>query len=61
MAKTNKTTARDIENEMFDLYVERGPMTNVELLRAGYSQEQVDVHAPKVADRIRRAETARAA
>ena len=61
MQKSRKTAARDIEAEMFDVYLERGSMTKVDLIRAGFSDEEIDTYTPLVAERIRRAETARAA
>lgn len=61
MHKSRKTIARDIAGEMFDVYLERGSMTNDDLIRAGFSQEEITTCAPRVAERIRHAETAEAA
>ncbi|MCC2608363.1 hypothetical protein [Neorhizobium petrolearium] len=55
MSRILKTNARNIETEMFDLYRERGAMTDADLIRAGFTQEEIAAHAPKVAARIREA------
>lgn len=43
---------RDRE-EMFRLHQERGPMTEEQLIRAGFNKESVTRNAPAVAERIR--------
>ena len=58
MATISKTEAARIENAMFDDFIKSGPKTRDELLGQGYTAEQVDVCAPKVAKRIREAELA---
>lgn len=52
MTKSPKSPARDIEAEMFDVFVERGSQTEKDLLRLGYTQEQIATYGPKVAQRL---------
>lgn len=58
MTKPNKTADQRLEDEMFKLYEERGPMTDGDLLRAGYTTEQIARIGPRVAVRIRENEMA---
>lgn len=58
MPTISKAEATRIENAMFDDFIKSGPKTREELLGQGYTAEQVDVCAPKVAKRIREAELA---
>ncbi len=56
MSKLNKKIARIVEDEMYALYLERGAMTETGLLCEGFTPEEIAVHAPQVAARIRMAE-----
>ena len=56
MPTISKAEAARIEDAMFDDFIKSGPKTRDELLAQGYTAEQVDVCAPKVAKRIREAE-----
>ena len=58
MPTISKAEATRIEKAMFDDFIKSGPKTREELLAQGYTAEQVDVCAPKVAKRIREAELA---
>lgn len=58
MTTISKIEAARIENAMFDDFIKSGPKTRDELLSQGYTTEQVDACAPKVAKRIREAELA---
>ena len=58
MSKSPKAPPRDIEAEMFDLYFEHGSQTEKDLLRLGFTQEQIDTYGPKVAERLRLAAAA---
>ena len=61
MSKISKAAALATENAMFDVYLERGSCTRDDLIRAGFSEEEIALHSPRVAERILKAETARAA
>lgn len=55
MLKTAQNPISDIRDreEMFRLHQERGPMTEEQLIRAGFNKESVKRNAPAVAERIR--------
>jgi hypothetical protein len=52
---------RDIKAEMLDLFRERGAQTETDLIRAGFTKEQIETHAPGVAEQLRAADFAAAA
>lgn len=52
MHKSNKKQQNIIVNEMVDIHRERGSQTKEDLIRAGYSSDQVDTCAPLAAQRI---------
>lgn len=56
MHKSDKKAQTEIVNAMVDLYLERGAMTDTDLIRAGFSQEQVTTCSPLAAARIRETE-----
>ncbi|MGM5087563.1 hypothetical protein E0H64_17850 [Rhizobium leguminosarum bv. viciae] len=59
--KTPAAPSRDIKAEMVDLFRERGAQTETDLIRAGFTKEQIETHAPGVAEQLRAQEFAAAA
>lgn len=60
-SKTPAAPVRDIKTEMLDLYRERGAQTETDLIRAGFTKEQIETLAPAVAEQLRSDEFAAAA
>lgn len=59
--KTRAVPARDVKAEMLELARERGAQTETDLIRAGFTKEQIETHAPGVAEQLRAEEFAAAA
>lgn len=62
MRANGEKTVRNIPREMADLARERGGgMTEYELKAEGFTRDEIEKHAPKAAEILRAAESARAA
>ncbi|MBY5709736.1 hypothetical protein [Rhizobium leguminosarum] len=61
MKSKSKAPVRNLKSEMLDLYRERGAQTETDLIRAGFTKEQIDALAPAVAEQLRAEEYATAA
>lgn len=52
MRNNDKKAQSNIVRELVDLHRECGSQTKTDLIRAGYSPEQIDICAPLAAQRI---------
>lgn len=59
--KTPAAPVRDIKAEMLTLYRECGTQTETDLIRAGFTREQIETVGPAVAEQLRVEEFATAA